>query len=272
MAERLPMIRIAPDTVLDASVQPQASQGLLQAAYPQAAIEQWLPDAEASVEGVAHTPGTAGGASGLSWWQRWTGLGGRKLPPVWRNTDVPAGHAGLIWSNMSLYLQSDPESVFQSWRRVLRPDGFVMFSTLGTGSLPELRRIYADMGWGPAHGPLLDMHDLGDMMVHAGLADPVMDQESLTLRYADPKRLWADLRAWGRNAAPDRHPGWRTPAWRQRLEDALVASADGQGRFSVTLELVYGHAVQAPDKGPAVSAETAVDLASMRKMLKTPRR
>lgn len=269
MAERLQLIRITPERVLDASLQPQASASLLHTAYPQAGLDHLVTDAEGDAN---HGAVAREVPASEAWWQRWTGRRGRKVSQVWPEANVPEGHAGLVWSNMSLYLQADPAASLQAWRRALRPDGFVMFSTLGPGTLAELRQIYAEAGWGTAHGPFWDMHDLGDMLVHAGFADPVMDQESLTLRYADPARLWSDLRSWGRNAATDRVPGWRTPSWRRRLEEALLARADEQGRFSITLELVYGHAVQAPDKGPAVAPETAVDLAAMRKLLKNPRR
>ena len=78
-----------------------------------------------------------------------------------------------------------------------------MFSCLGPGTLRELRALYQRLGW-PAPTPdFIDMHDLGDMLVHAGFADPVMDQETLTLQLADmPQALLAELRSLGGNAAP----------------------------------------------------------------------
>ena len=58
------------------------------------------------------------------------------------------------------------------------------------------------------------MHDLGDMLVQAGFADPVMDQEMLTLTWPDAEALLAELRALGGNADPARCAGLRTPRWR----------------------------------------------------------
>ena len=69
-------------------------------------------------------------------------------------------------------------ALFERWQRALAVDGFVMFSCLGPGTLRELRALYARLGWRAPAQDFIDMHDLGDMLVHAGFADPVMDQES----------------------------------------------------------------------------------------------
>lgn len=261
MAERLPMIRLVPHQVLDWSLDAGPPAEALQAAYPSSKLQQLR---------VAPTPVAA---SPDPWWKHWMGRrGGRAgLAQVDAAAVVP-GSIGLVWSNMALQFENDPPALLAAWRRALRPDGFVMFSTLGPGSLAELRTIHAAAGWGPAHGPFVDMHDLGDMMVQAGLADPVMDQETLTLTYGSAEQLLAELRGWGGNLAPERHPGLRSRRWRDRLLQALRERADAQGRIALTLELVYGHAFQAPDRGPAVAAETAVDLATMRRMLREPPR
>lgn len=253
MAERLSLIRLIPGQVLDWSLDAGPPAAGLRAAYPKAVLQQ--------VQGV--------GASGAPapWWKRWLGA----APAALAAQAVAPGSAGLVWSNMALQFENDPPALFAAWRRALGADGFVMFSTLGPGSLPELRAVYAAEGWGAPHVPFVDMHDLGDMLVQAGFADPVMDQETLTLTYGSAEQLLAELRSWGGNAVPGRLNGLRGRAWRDRLLQALRARADGQGRMALTLELVYGHAFQAPERGPAVAAETAVDLATMRRMLREPK-
>jgi malonyl-CoA O-methyltransferase len=90
-----------------------------------------------------------------------------------------------------------------------------MFSTLGPGHLARAARHLPPARLGPAALlPFVDMHDLGDMLVQAGFADPVMDQELLTLTWADADALLAELRTLGANVSRDRHPGLRTPRWR----------------------------------------------------------
>nr|WP_256490216.1 biotin synthase [Ideonella oryzae] len=251
MAERLSLIRLTPGQVLDWSLDAGPPAEGMRAAYPKATLQQVRPAGE-----VAPT---------APWWKRWWG-GGAPVPVV--PEAVASGGAGLVWSNMALQFENDPPALFAAWRRALGVDGFVMFSTLGPGSLPELRAVYAAEGWGEPHVPFVDMHDLGDMLVQAGFADPVMDQETLTLTYGSAEQLLAELRSWGGNAAPGRMRGLRGRAWREHLLRALRARADAQGRIRLTLELVYGHAFQAPERGPAVAAETAVDLTTMRRMLR----
>lgn len=114
------------------------------------------------------------------------------------------------------------------------------------------------------------MHDIGDLVLKAGLADPVMDQQRLTLTWASPESLLADLRALGGNAAPDRFAGLRGRAWRAALLAELDGLRDREGRLALTLELVFGHAFKAAPR-LAVAAETHVPVDAMRKALRAGR-
>jgi malonyl-CoA O-methyltransferase len=175
-----------------------------------------------------------------------------------------------VWANMLLQAAADPPALMAHWHRALAVDGFLMFSTLGPGSLPELRSLYQAQGWGEPMAPLIDMHDLGDMLIQAGFADPVMDQETLTLTWPSAEAALAELRGLGGNAHPDRHAGLRTPRWRSRLFDALQGQADAEGRVALRFELVYGHAFR-PAPKPLVQARTEVSLDAMREMVRSGR-
>jgi malonyl-CoA O-methyltransferase len=163
------------------------------------------------------------------------------------------------------------------WHRVLAVDGFLMFTTLGPGSLGALRQLYAEQDWGAPMAPLVDMHDLGDMLVEAGFADPVMDQEILRLTWRNASDALAELRSIGSNAALERACGCRTPRWRRQLEAGLerVATRQGSGPDAGTIELafevVYGHAFK-PQPRPRVAAETTLQVTELRAMLRGPRR
>ena len=146
-----------------------------------------------------------------------------------------------------------------------------MFSTLGPDTLAGLRALYRDAGWGTAHAAFTDMHDLGDMLVAAGFADPVMDQERLTLTWATPEALLGELRTLGANADPARFAGLRTPRWRARLEAALRERATADGRIALDFELVYGHAFNPPPRAK-VAGETRVPLEDLRSMARSGRR
>jgi malonyl-CoA O-methyltransferase len=202
------------------------------------------------------------------WWslRRWAG----GAPTVVLAQDLMPGQGQLLWSNMGLHGAINPQAVMAQWLRAIAVDGFLMFSTLGPGSLQTLSALYAAQGWGPALAPFVDMHDLGDMLVHAGFADPVMDQEQITLTWASADALLVELRQWGGNVAVGRHAGLRTPRWRQRLLDQLNKSADRDGRVALTLEIVYGHAFK-PAPRPRLAAETSLPLEDMRAMVRAGR-
>ena len=101
-------------------------------------------------------------------------------------------------------------------------------------------------------GRFVDMHDIGDLLVHAGFADPVMDMEYLTLTYADGEAMMRDLRAIGATNATQGRPRGLTGRGRwRRMQDALEAMRR-DGRIPATFEVIYGHAWKA---APRTTAE-----------------
>lgn len=117
------------------------------------------------------------------------------------------------------------------------------------------------------------MHDWGDMLVHAGFAEPVMDMERVVLTWESPQALLAELRTLGTNLHQARFAGLRGRGWRARLEaalaDALADPAQG-GRLALTFEIVYGHAFKAAPR-VRVAEHSALSLGDMRSMLARPR-
>jgi malonyl-CoA O-methyltransferase len=260
MAERLPVIRLQPQQVIDWGAHLGASRALLEQAYPRAAV--------IAVEADAARRDAATQALQPAWWspRRW--VAGPTL--VHSETEVGAASAQLLWSNMGLHAAPDPQVVLSQWQRALQTDGFLMFSTLGPGTLEGLRELYRQGGWGVPHAPFVDMHDLGDMLVEAGFADPVMDQEQITLTWPSASALLAELRQLGGNVDPRRFPGLRTPRWQQRLCDALGARADASGRPALGFEIVYGHAFRPAPKW-RLGAETRVTLDELRARVRAGR-
>lgn len=258
MAERLPIIRQQPDTVIDWWSHAGGSQEALARAYPRAR----RLCVEPSGVGASQVRGTA------PWWsaRRW-----RRAAAPLDESAVPAASGQLLWANMMLHAVEAPELLMQRWRRALAVEGFLMFSTLGPDSLAGLRALYREAGWGSAHAPFTDMHDWGDMLVAAGFADPVLDQERLTLTWATPQALLSELRALGGNADRARFAALRTPRWQARLLGALRERANADGRIALEFELVYGHAFNAPPRAK-VSAETRVAVEDLRAMARAARR
>jgi malonyl-CoA O-methyltransferase len=208
-------------------------------------------------------------AAAGSWWspRRWAG----RETVVVEEAAVAAASAQLLWANMMLHAASDPPAVMGRWRRALAVDGFLMFSCFGPDTLAELRALYGAAGWPPPGIEFTDMHDIGDALVQAGFADPVMDQEHLTLTWASPGALLAELRMLGSNTHPARWTALRTPRWRARLEGAIAERlAAPDGRIAMTFEIIYGHAFN-PAPRARVAERTEVSLDAMRAMVRTGR-
>jgi malonyl-CoA O-methyltransferase len=141
------------------------------------------------------------------------------------------GSIDLLWSNMALHWAADPAAALREFERVLAPKGLLMFSTLGPDTLKELR---AAAGAARVHA-FVDMHDVGDMLVAAGFAAPVIDMEMIEVEYRQNKDLLTDLRASGQTSArADRARGLAGRRFEARLRAQLVPRA--------TFEVVYGHA------------------------------
>jgi len=199
-----------------------------------------------------------------AWWRRLAGAASEKA--LDECGELP-GEFDLVWSNMMLPAVSDPPALFARWHRLLAVDGFLMFSALGPGTLRELRDLYAKLGWGPPAAEFVDMHDYGDMLLHAGFADPVMDQETIVLRWQRPEALLAELRTLGGNAHPARAPALRTPRWRAALLAALEALRGADGRLGLSFEVAYGHAFKGQPRARP-GAPTTVPLDEMRALLR----
>jgi malonyl-CoA O-methyltransferase len=114
------------------------------------------------------------------------------------------------------------------------------------------------------------MHDLGDMLVRSGFADPVMDQETLTIQWDNPRALCDDLRLLGGNASPARFGGLRTSRWLASLHNELQILKNDDGKLSLEFEIVYGHAFKAQVL-KLTPVETRVPLEEMRRLMPSAR-
>ena len=260
MVERLPIVKLQPASVIDWGSHVGGSSALLRTAYPKARLLAVEPEA-------ARRDATAA-ALALPWWSpsRWSGKGSVAVTPA----ELGVGQSQLLWANMGLHGVADPQAEMKQWQRVLAVDGFLMFATLGPGTLGSLRALYAGQGWPAPFAPFVDMHDLGDMLLHAGFADPVMDQEQITLTWPTAEAALAELRGLGGTVGIGRPQGLRTPRWRARLAAQLQAVCGRDGRVALDFEIVYGHAFR-PAPRPRLAAETAVPLDDMRAMARARR-
>lgn len=259
MEDRLQWIRQAPASWChwDALRGGLRAHALVSARYPEARCQVF--------ESAAHCEPVVRQALAKPWWSlsRWSAAS-----PRW---GLPAdASVQMLWANMALHTAADPQALIAQWHRALAVDGYLMFSCLGPDTLRELHGVYAALGWPPAGHAFTDMHDWGDMLVHAGFAEPVMDMERITLTFATPERLVQELRELGCNLHPDRFPSLRGRRWRDKLYTVLTERlADPQqgGQLALTFEIIYGHAFK-PAPRVRMDSSSTVSLQDMRLMLR----
>lgn len=160
------------------------------------------------------------------------------------------GTVDLIFSNLMLQWCGDPEVVFRECARVLRPGGLLTFTSFGPDTLGELRKAWAAADQYTHVNRFIDMHDLGDAMLRAGLAEPVMDVERYTLTYADVRGLMRDLKAIG---AHNVNAGRSRGLTGRRALERMTAAYERErrdGRLPATYEVVYGQAWAAESGHP----------------------
>lgn len=235
MLERLDGVRLSPRDALDVGCGSGHGLLALKKRYPSAAL-LGLDSAFAMAQAARRT--LAAPAQGF-----FARLRGAAAEPIAR-VAVADAHAlpladssvDLVWSNLALHWFEAPERAFAEWYRVARPGALVEFSFFSVDTFVELRRLGARMM------PFHDMHDIGDLLVAAGFAEPVMDTERLALSWADPAALLADLRALGGNALRQRFRGLLGRGQRAAWLRALESLRGPDGRIAATAEIVFGHA------------------------------
>lgn len=250
MHDRLGLVKLTPQRVVDAGCGPGADLSRLYKAYPAAHVIGI--DASAAMAAYAGRP--AASRSLLS-----------RLLPAKAGIDAVCGDfaqfplapnsVDLVWSNLALHWHPQPDRVFAEWRRVLRVDGLLMFSSFGPDTLRELRSAFAAIAaldgaaqGSPAQGSshhalsFVDMHDFGDQLVEAGFSTPVMDMEVITVTYDSAVALLADVRALGGNPLATRRRGLVGRAAWGRVLAALEAQRRPDGKLALTFEVIYGHA------------------------------
>lgn len=192
----------------------------------------------------------ARGASG--WWPKLFG-GGRQrfLCADVEALPLAANSADMVWSNLALQWCNDLPATFAGLHRVTRDGGLLMFSTFGPDTLKELRAAFAGVDGHIHLNRFTDMHDIGDMLMAAGFADPVMEMEVLTLTYSDVRAVMQDLRGIGaHNATAGRATALTGKArWARVVENYESLRRDG--KLPATFEVIYGHAWKVPARTAA---------------------
>lgn len=249
---RLAGIKEAPKTVLDVG----CGTG-----YARPALAKRFPDADYLGSDVA--PNMLRQARPWGWrlrrQGRWFCGDAERLPLADDSVDLVFCNAVLQWC--------DPQVVFAELHRVLDSEGLLVFSTFGPDTLHELREAWAQVDAAVHVHEFMDMHHLGDMMLYAGFALPVVDVDYLTVTHRSVAACLRDLKTIGAgNAAGERARGLTPRRKLRALENAYATRRNADGLIETTYEIVYGHARASvmrrrrpADRGTAAPAGGGVD-------------
>ena len=254
LLERLDEIRFQPQRILDLGCGTGIQSQALKDRFPDAAI--------VAMDLVLPMLRQAGKRRG--WWKK------RFEPVVGNAMQLPLASStfDLVHSNLMLQWCDDIESALANLRRVLKPGGLLLVSTLGPDTLNELRRAGTEINKDFFTGHLTDVQRLGSALTRAGFAEPVLDTDWLTTTYATPSDLLKDLECSGAIQATGE--GQQDPGEylnRQELVDAYQSFCRQDGHYPATWEIVYASA-WSPDEGQPIRTgqgeEASISVASLK--------
>lgn len=234
LLSRLEYIKIQPQIILDAGSRLGSASRQLKKHYPKSDVIALDPSPS-----FLH-------AMPKPWWHF-------KTPKAvcGEITQLPLSNQSVdfIFSNLFLHWVNDIEHCFREFKRILKPNGLLLFSLFGLDTLKELRQSFAHVDTFPHVHPFVDMHDIGDALIRSRFADPVMDMECITLNYAKVESLLQNLKLSGSsNAYFNRSRGLMS----RRRWQQMIAHYETQRKnqnLPATFEIIYGLAWM-PDKTP----------------------
>jgi malonyl-CoA O-methyltransferase len=180
---------------------------------------------------------------------------------------LPIGDASvdLVFSSLVLQWCEPLEQALAEVRRVLKSTGFFAFSTFGPDTLKELRAAWAQADGHTHVNHFIDMHDIGDALGRAGLAEPVLDVDRIELAYPDTLALMRDLKAIGaHNVTAGRARTLTGRARLTRMSEAYEAFRRGD-RLPATYEVIYGASWGAAGRAAAHAGEVLIAPGSIRR-------
>jgi len=250
---RLDGLRLAPKTVVDLGCGPGIQARALAGRFSSArvvAMDWALPMLE-----------RAGARRG--WWRRRfarVAADAGRLPLAESSVD-------LLYSNLMLQWCDDLPALLNAFRRVLRPGGLILVSTFGPETLTELRQCSQRIDEAARVSPFADVQTVGDALLRAGFAEPVLDTDWITTTYRRPRDLLVELKAIGATfAGAGRSRGLTPPSRIRALLDAYADFRLDSGLYPATWEVIYASA-WGPEEGAPIRSfhgeEASVSVASI---------
>ncbi|MHA7841234.1 MAG: malonyl-ACP O-methyltransferase BioC [Gammaproteobacteria bacterium] len=218
--DRLDFLNIDPKVILDLGTGTGYALKGLQHRYPKAAV--WGVDF--AYDMVKYAQEKFSLATGIT-------ADAHYLPFADRSVDV-------IFSNLLIQWSDDITQLFKECRRVLRPGGVFLFSTLGPDTLKELRQAWAAVDHHEHVNNFADMHDVGDALLAACLLAPVMDRSEEVQHYKTVHDILKMLKNIG--ASNNTENGYKGLMTKKRLNAMINAYEKVDDMYLVTYEVLYG--------------------------------
>lgn len=159
------------------------------------------------------------------------------------------GQFDLVFSNQAVHWALDAAALYKEIQRIMAVDGCFMASTLGPDTFLEMRKSFAEADGYHHQNDFMDMHDVGDVMLRAGFAEPVVDMEKITSEYPSVMAILKSLKAQGvRNTHHKRLSGLMGRQHWQRFLMAYETYRREDGRYPLTYEVVYLHGFKGKPK------------------------
>ncbi|MFT4580613.1 MAG: malonyl-CoA O-methyltransferase [Gammaproteobacteria bacterium] len=234
LLESLDIIRISPQTILEIGAATGYCAKALAHRYPRTPT-LLLDSSPAMLRHARHK---------LQRWrsrERYIGGDAQKLPLVSASID-------FIISSMTFHWCNDLDAVFGECHRVLKPNGLLLFSSLGPDTLRELREAWSSVDSSPHVNMFIDMHDVGDALIRAGFTSPILECDKIIVNYDDVNALMCDLRHTGSsNSISGRKKNFSTRGEFTQMEEAYERFRIDT-KLPATFEVVYAHGWK-PERG-----------------------
>ena len=258
MFERLDLIKIKPQTILDAGSGTGHARRLLARKFNDSRIIQL--DIAMGMLQQGRRPDSLTARITNSFSQLLGTAGPEAICGDLENLPLADNSIDFIWSNLAVQWCNNLDGAFGEAARVLDRGGLFMFSSFGPDTLKELRESSAV---DPDHvhvNRFIDMHDIGDALVRVGFSAPVLDVEHFVLTYDDVLAVMRDLKAIGaHNATQGRRRGLAGRNFLRDLGERYERFRQ-QGKLPATFEVVYGHAWKPETPGKLADGSSPITL------------
>jgi malonyl-CoA O-methyltransferase len=148
--------------------------------------------------------------------------------------NIQQNSTDILYSNLALSYYSDLMSILNIWKNILKPDGLIIFSMFGAGTAKEIIQDTNNII------PLMDMHNVGDILLKQGFINPVIHTQRFDLDYSTSniQGILADLHAFGLL--------FRLPK-NQKITDNICNNLHEFKRYAnnikkISIEIIYAHA------------------------------